>query len=87
MTVAEGAIVIPQRCLTELQGQYSLMVVNADNTVESRAVQVGRRIGDMAIIEDGLEAGESVVIDALQKVRAGMKVNPVPTEFESKTTI
>ena len=87
MTVAEGAIVIPQRCLTELQGQYSLMVVKPDNTVESRAVQVGRRIGDMAIIEDGLEAGESVVIDALQKVRAGMKVNPVPTEFESKTTI
>ena len=87
MTVAEGAIIIPQRCLTELQGQYSLMVVKPDNTVESRAVQVGRRIGDMAIIEDGLEAGESVVIDALQKVRAGMKVNPVPTEFESKTTI
>ncbi|MDM9630696.1 efflux RND transporter periplasmic adaptor subunit [Robiginitalea aurantiaca] len=87
MSVAEGAIVIPQRCLTELQGQYSVMVADPNNTIESRAVQIGRKIGDMVIIEDGVQAGDKVVIDALQKVQAGMKVNPVPTEFESKTTL
>lgn len=87
MTVAKGAVIIPQRCLTELQGQYSVMVVDPSDTIESRVVQVGRKIGDMVIIEEGLQPGDKVVIDALQKVQAGMKVNPVPTEFESKTVL
>lgn len=87
MTVAKGAVIIPQRCLSELQGQYSVMVADQGDTIESRAVQVGRKIGDMVIIEEGLQAGDKVVIDALQKVQAGMKVNPVPTDFESKTIL
>jgi membrane fusion protein (multidrug efflux system) len=87
MTIAKDALVIPQRCLTELQGQYSVMVANDDNTIESRPVEIGRKIGDMVIVEQGLQSGDKVVIDALQKVRTGMKIIPVPTEFESKTTL
>ena len=87
MAIAQDAVVIPQRCLTELQGQYSVMVANQDNTIESRPVEIGRKIGDMVIVEEGLQSGDKVVIDALQKVQTGMKIIPVPTEFESKTTL
>ena len=86
ITVAENAIVIPQRCLTELQGQYSAMVVSEGNTVEIRPVTIGQRMGDMVLIEDGIKVGEKIVIDALQKVQSGMPVNPVPTDFQSKTS-
>ncbi|MGB5189899.1 efflux RND transporter periplasmic adaptor subunit [Robiginitalea sp.] len=87
MALAEGAIVIPQRCLTELQGQYTVMVAAQDSTIESRPVEIGRRIGDMVIVEQGLQSGDKVVIDALQKVQSGMKIIPVPSEFQSKTTL
>ena len=87
LSIAENAVVIPQRCLTELQGQYSAMVVSAENTIETRPVTIGQRMGDMVLISDGLKAGEKVVIDAIQKVQSGMPVNPVPSEFQSKTSI
>jgi len=83
----EAAIMVPQRCLIELQGQYSVFVVNDSNVVESRAVQVSNKIGDMSIISSGLKDQEKVVIDAIQLVRNGDVVVPEPTEFNSKTTI
>jgi len=87
LSVAENAVVIPQRCLTELQGQYSAMVISKENTIETRPVKLGQHMGDMVLITEGLKAGEKVVIDALQKVQTGMPVNPVPAEFQSKTSI
>jgi membrane fusion protein (multidrug efflux system) len=87
LTTAEDALLIPQRSLIELQGQYSVMVVDDNNTVVSRPIEVGQRIGDMILVADGLSAGDKVIVDALQKVRTDMKVQPVPTEFESKTTL
>jgi membrane fusion protein (multidrug efflux system) len=85
--VAKGAIIIPRRCLVELQGQYSVMVVQEDNTITSRSVSLGEAVGDMVTITEGLQAGEKVVIDALQKVRSGMTVEPVMTDFQSKTNL
>jgi membrane fusion protein (multidrug efflux system) len=85
--LAEGAILIPQRCLVELQGQYSVLLVDSKNTIVSRPVETGQKIGDMVIVEKGLSAGDKVVIDALQKVRSGMQVQPVPTEFQSKNPL
>jgi membrane fusion protein (multidrug efflux system) len=51
--------------------------------VESRQVTVGERIGDLWMITEGLKAGETVVIDGLQKVGSGLKVNPSLVEFKS----
>ncbi|MEJ2584594.1 MAG: efflux RND transporter periplasmic adaptor subunit [Robiginitalea sp.] len=87
LAVAGDALLIPQRSLTELQGQYSVMVVDDTNTIVSRPVEIGQKIGDMVLIESGLSPGEKVVVDALQKVRTEMKVQPIPTEFQSKTTL
>lgn len=84
MDIAKNALIVPVRCLIELQGKYSVMVVSADGVVESRAVEVGARQGDLAIITKGLSSNEMVVIDAIQKVATGQTVQPVPQEFKSK---
>ena len=83
METVDGGLLVPQRCVIELQGQYSVFVVNKDNTVEARQVTTGERIGDLWLITDGLKAGETVVIDGLQKVGSGLKVNPTLVEFKS----
>ncbi|WP_189361699.1 efflux RND transporter periplasmic adaptor subunit [Algibacter mikhailovii] len=85
LTVAKDAIVIPQRCLIELQGQYSVMVVDSSNKVVSTPVKLGSKIGDQVIISEGITQGDKIIIDALQKVKTGMTVVPVKSEFKSKT--
>lgn len=87
LSLAKGAIVIPQRCLMELQGQYSVMTVDADNKIKAVAVTPGPKMGDMVIIESGLSEGDKIVIDALQKVKPDMEVIPVESEFESKSVV
>ena len=54
---AKGALLVPQRAVTEQQGNYQVAVVGSDNTVEIRPVKVGERVGTQWIIEDGTEAG------------------------------
>ena len=74
----EEGLLVPQRAVTELQGSYQVAVVGRDNKIEMRTVKVGDRVGPMWIIEDGLKAGETVVAEGTQKVRAGATVNPKP---------
>lgn len=81
------ALLIPQRCVIELQGQYSVYVVNSENEVESRQINLGDEIGDLVLVNEGLNAGDKVVIDALQKVGSGMVVIPQVTVFESQSNI
>ncbi len=77
-SLKEGALVVPQRAVTELQGRYSVAVVGSDNKVSIREVKIGDRVGSMWIIEQGLKAGESVVAEGTQKVRPDTVVNPKP---------
>jgi membrane fusion protein (multidrug efflux system) len=84
MQVIEDALLVPQRCVNELQGQYSVYVVNDDNSIVAKQISVGKRIDDLWLITDGLEGNELIVIDGLQKVASGMKVNPTVIEFKSQ---
>jgi membrane fusion protein (multidrug efflux system) len=86
MEVIEDALLIPQRCVMELQGQFSVYVVDSENIVKAIQINAGETIGDMLVVNEGLKAGDKVVIDALQKVGSGMKVNPKPTVFESQSS-
>jgi RND family efflux transporter MFP subunit len=74
----EGALLVPQRAVTELQGSYQVAVVGGDNKIEIRTVKVGDRVDTMWIVEDGLKPGETVVAEGTQKVRPGAVVNPKP---------
>lgn len=76
--VQHDALLIPQRAVTELQGTYQVVVVGADNKAEIRPVRMGRRIDRMWIVEQGLKAGERIVVEGTQKATAGTVVNPKP---------
>lgn len=83
---AENGILIPQRCVMEIQGKYSVYVVNNKNKVESRQISVGARISDFWLVKEGLVPEETVVIYALQKVKPGMEVRPKITAFDNTST-
>jgi membrane fusion protein (multidrug efflux system) len=72
----KGALLIPQQSVSELQGVYQVGVVAADNKVNIKTVTLGPQFGDMWIVESGLQAGENVVVDGLQRVKSGMVVAP-----------
>lgn len=72
----KGALVIPQRAIMELQGNYQVAVVDKGNKAHIRPVTVGERTGSLWIIEKGLKAGERVVVEGVQKVGEGTQVKP-----------
>jgi membrane fusion protein (multidrug efflux system) len=74
----KGALLVPQRAISEVQGIYQVGVVGADNKVTIRSVVPGPQFGDMWVIESGLQPGEKVVVDGLQRIRDGMTVAPIP---------
>ena len=74
----EGALLVPQRAITELQGNYQAAVVSTGNQVEIRTVKLGDRVGSMWVVEEGLKAGETVIAEGTQKVRPGAVVHPKP---------
>jgi RND family efflux transporter MFP subunit len=76
--VQTGALLVPQRAVSELQGSYQVAVVDSANKVSIRTVQVGDRVGSMWIINEGLKPGERVVAEGVQKVRPDTQVNPKP---------
>ena len=77
-TTKRGALLVPQRAVTELQGGYQVAVVGKDNKVSIRPVKVGERVGSLWIVQEGLKPGERVVAEGIQRVKAGMTVNPKP---------
>jgi membrane fusion protein (multidrug efflux system) len=75
-----GALLIPQRAVIELQGSHQVAVVGSDNKVSIRPVTVGERVGKLWIVNEGLKAGERVVVEGLLKVRDGAPVKAVPAD-------
>jgi membrane fusion protein (multidrug efflux system) len=71
-----GALLVPQKAVAELQGNYQVAVVGSDNKVSLRTVKVGERTGAMWIVDEGLKPGERVVVEGVQKVRDSMPVHP-----------
>jgi RND family efflux transporter MFP subunit len=72
------SLVLPQRAISELQGQYQARVVTRDNKVAVRIVTVGERVGDQWVITGGLMAGERVAVDGAQFLPDGTVVAPRP---------
>jgi RND family efflux transporter MFP subunit len=70
----KSALIVPQEAVSELQGNYQVVVVDQDNKAHIRPVQMGERIGSMWEVTDGLKPGERVVVQGLQKAREGAPV-------------
>ncbi|MCU1244991.1 MAG: Efflux transporter, family, subunit [Acidobacteria bacterium] len=71
-----GAILVPQRAVNQMQGEYQVAVVGADNKAQIRTVQAGAQIGSLWLIEQGLQPGDRVVVEGFSRVKSGMIVAP-----------
>lgn len=80
----ENALLVPQMAVSEIQGSYQVAVIGADGKVSIQPVQMGDQIGDQWIVTAGLHPGAEVVVEGLQKIRPGMKVNAKPYTAEGK---
>jgi len=88
METKKGALLVPQRAVTEVQGKFLVAVVGADNAVELRPVTPAERVGSLWVIDKGVKPGERVVVEGVQKVKTGVRVNPTQAaaEGEAKPT-
>ncbi|MGZ3523385.1 MAG: efflux RND transporter periplasmic adaptor subunit [Thermodesulfobacteriota bacterium] len=77
-TIKKGALLVPQRAVTELQGSYQVAVVGSDNRVDIRPVKVAERVDNLWAIDEGLKPGDRVIAEGVQKIRQGMEVDPKP---------
>ncbi len=72
-----NSILVPERAVAELQGNYFVWVIDAENKANRRPVKVGRQVGEQLLILEGLQPGERLVVEGLQKVRDGLLVKPM----------
>lgn len=79
----QGAILVPQRAVMELQGNYQVAVVDQENKVSIRPVKAAERIESLWVITSGLKPGERVIVEGIQKVKQGMQVNPKLVDAQS----
>jgi membrane fusion protein (multidrug efflux system) len=87
METIPGAVVVPQRAVNELQGNFQVAVVGQDNKVAVRTIKPGVKTGSLIVISEGLQPGERVVVEGLQKVKDGMTVNPKLVSLETPTAM
>jgi len=81
--IRKGAALVPQRAVIEVQGNQEVAVVNADNKIDMTPIKTGPRFGEMWVVEEGLQAGQKVVVEGTQKVRQGVSVTPRPFQTNS----
>jgi membrane fusion protein (multidrug efflux system) len=74
----KDALLIPQQAVNEVQGEYQVVVLSAENKAEFRSVEVGERSGNDWIITKGLKPNERVVVEGFQRLRNGTPVAAKP---------
>ena len=82
METKKGALLVPQRAVTEVQGKFLVAVVGSDNAVELRPVTPAERVGTLWVIDKGVNPGERVVVEGVQKVKTGVRVAPTQAAAE-----
>jgi membrane fusion protein (multidrug efflux system) len=76
--IERNALLVPQRAVAEMQGKLLVAVVGRDNKVSIRPVETGQRVGSLQVVSKGLQPGEKVVAEGIQKVKEGMTIAPTP---------
>jgi RND family efflux transporter MFP subunit len=82
----DGALLVPERALVELQGSYQIGVLGNDNKAEIRPIKIGPRYKGQVVVTDGLKEGEKVIVEGVQKVRPGMVVTAKPYQEPTANT-
>lgn len=81
-----NAVLVPQRAVQELQANFSVFVVTPENTVKSRRIEPGPRVGSFFVVRSGLQADDKVVIEGIQKLQDGMPVAVTLTNLAAAAT-
>lgn len=79
-----AALLIPQRAVTEIQGKYQVAVVGEGNKVQLRNVVIGQTVGSRYVVDNGLAAGDRVVVEGLARAMDGSVVTPKTIAPEAK---
>lgn len=79
-----NAMLIPQRSVQELQGKFFVYLIDEESKVKITEVELFENVGNMVIVQKGLQVGDQIIIAGLQSVREGMTVNVKEAEFEIK---
>lgn len=79
-----GALTVPQQAVSQLQGSYQVALINPQDIIHLQTVRVGAQVGPDWVIEQGVKAGDRVVVEGVQKAKEGTKVNPRPLEVAAK---
>jgi membrane fusion protein (multidrug efflux system) len=82
----KGALVIPAKAVFEIQGQFAVFVIGSDNKAQFRRVTAGPAVGQLRVIEEGIELGEKVVVEGVQRLRPDMVVAPTYVPLDSLLT-
>lgn len=80
----KGALVIPTRAIIELQGQFTVFVVDENNKVKHRIINTASTFGQYTVVESGLKAGDKVIVEGMLKVKPDMVVNPVEMSLSNE---
>lgn len=80
----KAALLVPQRAVAEMQGKYLVAVVKADNTADIRPVKVAEQVGTQWVITEGLQPGDKIVVEGIQKVKPGSPVIPQPYDPQAR---
>jgi len=73
-----GALLVPLQAVSELQGSYEVAALDGNDAVSIKTIHVGDQVGAWWVVSDGLNPGERVIVDGIQKVGPGMHVRPKP---------
>ncbi|MCB0480382.1 MAG: efflux RND transporter periplasmic adaptor subunit [Flavobacteriales bacterium] len=82
---AIGALLVPERCLVELQGSYSIFTLGDSNKVVAKQITIGSKFGDLRIVESGLTKSDKIILSGSAGMRSGSVVEPTLVSFESKS--
>ena len=80
-SVHKGALLVPQRAVHELQGEFELALLGTDNKVAFKTVKAANRVGSYWVIEQGLNPTDRVVVEGLQNIKSGQTVDPTPAKM------
>jgi membrane fusion protein (multidrug efflux system) len=80
-SVQKNALLVPQRAVQELQGEFELALLGPDNKITFRTVKAGERVGSYWVIDQGLNPTDRVVIEGLQNIKTGQTVDPKPAKM------
>ena len=84
--IQQGALLVPQRAVSEVQGGYLVAVIDHENKVNIRPVKMGQKIGSLWIVEQGLNRGDRIVAEGVQLVQDGTHVAPKPYQAGSSSS-